>query len=505
MTQKPASKETIQRLYENMGTALSSNMSLLCSQVSSLECLEQLDENGCNNIKSLRLNIVLLRISVFSLLMNSDLSTFFRANFRTTSAPEKRFNLKHVNVITLEGYKYLFGFGKDKDNAIWSKLKKIAEQIDDAELTKDINDIEQHAKEFENSYALSADTNTRNLSIHYDIDPLMFYAFLEQIGEDNEVNRASAFFKIIETLLTFFNKYISRFQIPLICSTNNYDIDAWEKINYFPNENNKLFSELGMQITSYCDMLDNIVTDCKKVKILQEKNEIFAKNLQPVIKSIYPFLHVQLIYLDLASAIRAYLSSEYYFEKQLNLRRINVIVYEGFKHIYGYTDTEQSKSFWKQHISSILISSMDIGLTDTLTKKEKELKDLALDKDINNMQLRECSVHYRFKDKDNILPLFHALININPIIEMNKALKLLRILPDLIKLNTNSLGVLNINESEKIKLSNANIIGKFDSIIDMIEYSNFEIEKKQEMIANFNEIKNTIIALLEFKIVECKS
>jgi hypothetical protein len=44
MTQKPASEETIHRLYENMGNNFSLYVPILCSCVSSLESLEDIDE-----------------------------------------------------------------------------------------------------------------------------------------------------------------------------------------------------------------------------------------------------------------------------------------------------------------------------------------------------------------------------------------------------------------------------------------------------------------------------
>ncbi|HBN06259.1 MAG TPA: hypothetical protein DD434_10810 [Bacteroidales bacterium] len=495
MTQKPASEETIHRLYENMGNNFSLYVPILCSCVSSLESLEDIDEKEYKCIKEFKLWKIFIRLYVFSLLMDLDLSTFLRANFRTMLVPEKRFNLKYINVITLEGYKYLFGFGKDKDNAIWAKFKILAKEINDSELLTDINKIEQQAKEFENSYALSTDKDTRNLSIHYDLYPQKVYDFLIQIGEDTETNRINAFLKIIKDILPFLHKYILKFQIPLIYSTDNYNIDVREKINYFPDGNNKLFNELGAQITLYSNNLDSIVSNCKKTKIVQDKfklGETFEGRLQTIVKSIYLGVHIHFIYLDLASAIRAYLSSEYYFEKQLNLRRINIIVYEGFNHIYGYTDIEQSKSFWKQNIYSILISSTDKNLTDLLVKIERELKELAVSDDINNMQLRECSVHYRFKDRDNTLTLFNALVKTNPLIEMNKAMKLLKILPELINLNTNSISVVNSTELEKIKLSNADTIEKIDSCLMMIEQANVDPELKLKTIETINAIKKLL-------------
>lgn len=496
MAQIPASKESIQKLYENMGSNFSFFVPQLCCCVSSIESLEQIKENECENVNTLSLWKMLLRIHLFALLIDLDLSTFLRADFRYTSNPEKRCNLKYVNVITFEGYNYLFGFGKDKNNSIWQIFKILAEQINDDELIKDIDDLEQRAKEFENIYAQRKDRNKRNLSIHYDSDPLRVYNFLSQISEETETNRTNAFLKILDDLFVFVNKYILKFQIPLICSTSNYDIDIWETINHFPDNNGNLFNNLDEKLAYFGKQLDQIVALCQMPKTIPEKFNLadtLTERLQPLVESIRPGLHIFFIYLDLASAIRAYLSSEYYFEKQLNLRRINVVVYEGFKHLYGYTESEHLKSFWQQKISSILKESTNTNLTDSLTKIESELKELAADKGINNKQLRECSVHYRYKNRDNTIELFHALVKANPLIEMNKALKLLKILPELIKLNTGSIGVVYNSEHEKIKSSNNKTVAQIDFFLTMIEQANMDPENKQKILDDINKIKSLLL------------
>jgi len=496
MSQKPASKETIQKLYENMGSIFSSFVPQLCNCTSSLECLEQLNENESKYGDTLGLWKILLKLHLFSLIINLDLSTFLRADFRSASSPEKRCNLKYVNVITIEGYSYLFGFGKDKNNALWKIIKKLAEQINDEELIKDINDIEQRAKEFENIYAQRVDRGNRNLSIHYDSDPIKGHNLLSQISEDTETIRISAFLKILDDITVFINKYIQKFQIPLIYSINNYDIDIWERINHFPDKNSKLFNELDEKLVHFAEQLDSIVAQCKIPKIVQEKlslDNTFSERLQPLIESIYPGIHMFFIYLDLACAVRSYLSSEFYFEKQLNLRRINVVVYEGFKHIYGYTDGDHLKSFWQKKISSILIDSTNTNLLDLLIKIECELKELATDNGINNKPLRECTVHYRYKDRDNVVTLFHALVKSNPLIEMNKSLKLLKLLPNLFKLNTESVSFKYNLEQEKIRYSNNKTLAQIDNILSMIEQMKIDPKEKLEMANNINKIRRFLI------------
>lgn len=496
MTQKPASKETIQKLYENMGINFSSFVPQLCNCNNSLESLESLNEEKSKYPKILRLWKILLKLHQFSLITNLDLSTFLRANFRSSSNPEKRCNLKYVNVISIEGYSYLFGFGIDKTNALWEIVKKLAEQINDAELIKDIVDIEQRAKEFEIAYAQQKDRDKRNLSIHYDSNPIKIHNLLSQISEEYETIRAGGFLKVLDDITLFINKYIRKYQIPLIYSINDYGIDVWEIFNHFPDNNNNLFNELDKKLVYFAEQLENVVVHCKMPEVIQEKLQLdmtIVERLQPLVLSTFPGIHIFFIYLDLACALRAYLSSEYYFEKQLNLRRINVVVYEGFKHLYGYTESDHLRSFWHRNITSVLNDSTNTNLLDSLAKIERELKELASDNGINNEQLRECTVHYRYRERDNIVTLFHALVKSNPLIEINKSLKLLKLLPGLLKINTESVSFRYNLEQEKMKLSNNKTLAQIDGILSMIDQTKIDLDKKQEIISNINKMKNLLM------------
>ncbi|MBP1616317.1 MAG: hypothetical protein H6Q14_144 [Bacteroidetes bacterium] len=496
MSQIPATKESIQNLYDNVGSNFSCFVPILCDCVSSLESIEQFNVSETENIENNSLWKTLLKLQIFSLIINLDLSTFLRADFKTTSNPEKRFNLKYVNVITIEGYSYLFGFGKDKKNAFWNTIKNLAEQKNDNEFIADVDGVEQRAKEFENIFASREDRDNRNLTIHYDSDPIKVHSYLSQISEEKETIRTSAFLKILDDITIFIKKYIKKFQIPLICSTNNFDIDLWEKINFFPDNNNKLFNELDEKLVHFAEKLDSIVAQCEMPKLVQEKlnlDDAFSAALQPLVQTIYPGIHVFFIYLDLASTVRAYLSSESYFEKQLNLRRVNVVIYEGFKHLYGYNNSDYLQSFWHKNINVILKESTNTTQLDTLANIEHDLKALSSENDINNIQLRECSVHYRYQERDNVITLFHALIKSNPLIELNKSLKLLNILPKLLEVITESISFKYNLEQEKIKLSSNKTLAQIDNILSMIEQTKIDPEKKQQIINSIKNIRNLLL------------
>lgn len=494
MDYKPASKETIEKLYENMGSNFSLFVPLLNDYIGTLENLEQLDENESQYANYLILCKVLLKLNIISLIINLDLSTFLRANFRSTSTFEKRCNLKYVNVTIIEGYSYLFGFD-DKKNSLWRIIKNLTERISDDEFIKDINTIEQHAKNFKNTYAQRIDRDNRNLSIHYDSEPIKVYNYLTELSEDTETIRASNFLKLFEDISVFTNKYVQKYPIPLINSTSNYNIDFWEKVNYFPDENQIIFCELDGRLASFAERLDRIVAQCKLPQKVQEKlgpEYSISGEIQPLIETIYPGIHILFMYLDLSCAIRAYLSSEIYFEKQLNLRRINIVLYEGFKHIYGYSESDHTRSFWSRSISPILTKSTDKTLLDSLAEIECELKEIATDGEINNAQLRECSVHYRYKDRDNTVALFHTLIKSSPFFELNKSLKLLKLLQKLLTLNENSVNLKYILEQRDIKLSNNKTLATIDNILSMIEQQEMDSDKKQKLISVISGIKNLL-------------
>lgn len=500
MSKEPASKETIKGLYENMGNNFLLYVPLICSYVDTIESLEKINvAEAKSEPEVVMLNFwqILFRLQVFTLIANLDLSTLLRANFRTESAPEKRCNLKYINVITLEGYKYLFGYGSDEKNGIWTKFKVLAVQINDNELKSDINNFEIFIEEFKGQYTLSDDRDSRNLSVHYDQEPLKVYENLEKIGEDDEVKRTGAFLKVLDRMSVFIGKYVQKYNVPIVCRKNNYNFSLREEINISPDKDNKLFHALGNNIISFSARLNNIVSTCRKPELIKKSlnlDDLFLEELQPLINTISPGIHIHFIYSDLASAIRAYLSSEHYFEKQMNLRRINIIVYEGFKHIYGYTNDDQSRSFWYKYIYLILANSIDQNLKNSLSQIELKLNELATNTNVNNERLREYSVHYRHKDRDNIIPLFHTLLESNPLAKMNKALILIEILPKLIELNTESINVVYNIKNAKIQLSNKGTIEKLDNMLAFIKNSPASPKQKKSFIEIMDKIKNMLLS-----------
>lgn len=433
MSQKPASKQTRQILSENMGKTLSMYLPILNDCVYTYNSLVKISVDDIHTLKEKNIIVLwqnLIDLELIVAYSGLELATAIRADFRSTSFNEQRYNLKYISIVVSESYKYLLGFKGNQKNSVWGKIKKLSLQIDDEDFKKDCSKIESMLLEFGEN---ETDKNLRDIATHYDDDPMNVYNTLMAISEDNETKRASNYLAIIQEIHIFINKYIQKYQIPLfIRDKSNIKLAFWDTIDSFPDENDKIYTTVSNAIPKYSHILDSIIQNfnlLNKVKEHFDLDESALISTTHVVSVSLPSIHFLYLYIDMACAIRAYLRSEYCIEKQLNIKRLNVIIYEGFKHLYGYTDTEYDNSFWNKYIAGEIMPSADVNSAELLQRIENVLKGLSKDKTINNPNLRNLSIHYRDKKQNNIPIIYEELIKLNPILEMNNSLKLLKVLP----------------------------------------------------------------------------
>ena len=289
------------------------------------------------------------------------------------------------------------------------------------------------------------DIDNRNLAIHYDKDPFKVYEYYQSLSEDVEAKRVNKFLELIDKLVCFLSKYLNRIKIELKTNVipTSTNLPLLEQINVFTPDIHNFFDSLGKSIEIYSKNLDKMVHIRKMQNDFAERvNDKFGidkialtKNIEAIIDDMKPGILVLLIYLDLCSAIRAYLSSESYCEKQLNLRHIEVIVYEGCRHLYGFDEKQREKSFWQTKLLPALHNSNDEGIKKLLTEIQEGLEKISSDNTINNTILRVCFVHYRYMNRDNVVTLFEESEKSVAIFELNKAVLLLKILPRVLNIN----------------------------------------------------------------------
>lgn len=515
MNRQTASLDTIQNLYNNMGASINVGTLNLCRGVPIVEALKsQLESATEENEKTIELEIqfIFAQLNIFSNIIALDIATAWRANSRAESNFEKRNNLKYLAVITIEGYKYLFGKDrKDRKYTLLRRLEALAELNGDCGLKDDIEALRVCGRTFAKSFFRGQDIGVRNLTTHYDYDPIKVYNYLSSIvDEDIEAQRIGLFQVVINELNRIIVKYVTKYNLTICSNTTTYNMRAREGFNKFPDKDHNLFYRMQESISKYNKTLDKFVGSHQiptKISSDERFSKLDISEIHDIVNSIKPTIHIHFIILDIACALRAYLSSEHYMERQLNLRRINVNIYEGFKKIYGYSETEQEESFWSCHITRSLQLTTNITEVELGSLLEHRLKEIALDPSINIEEVRECLVHYRYNDRgderDNTIALFKFAFSSNVFGQFFTALKLICILPEIMKLNAHLTHKQGREYIRKAKDKRQDWTAKFNQLLQQVESSNATEDEKMESINQIKRVielaENPIEALKKFK------
>lgn len=131
---------------------------------------------------------------------------------------------------------------------------------------------------------------------------------------------------------------------------------------------------------------------------LSTEDKVFG-NIQKLLE--YRML-IALIYLDLASSMRAYLKSKYAYEERFSIRQVIVTINEGYKQIYNFVRVNENgdlvtkhrnKSYWYEDMRVIIIESLP-ELKADYDSLTKELDDYFTDNFEAIKEQRDLSVHY---------------------------------------------------------------------------------------------------------------
>ncbi|MDO5419539.1 MAG: hypothetical protein Q4F50_05695 [Bacteroides sp.] len=480
---QPASPESREALYKNMGKHIELFYPLLQKTIPIIKALQKLPTKTQED----KLVLALFELQAFIATVNLDIATFLRAEFRSEHSSEKRMNIRYINVVVIEGYKYLKAYcEEDRANAKWEQIRILARELQDLELSAGITTIDKLIAEFQKTYIHKTDIYNRNLAIHYDKNPFKIYEYYINLNEDIEVKRINNFFEIIDALICFLSKYIAKANIKLCCEEVSMitDHSLIERINSVITREHTIFGVAGRAIETYSKILNKMAMYSKMPEYFSsqigrkfniDKNAL-TKELCPIISDIKPGILVIFIYLDLCTAVRAYLTSESHYEKQLNLRHIEIIVYEGCRHLYGFDDRQRSRSFWQTALFPALQNSEDSSIKELLEQIQNGLEKISLDDTINNCLLRECFVHYRYESRDNIIALFEESEKSIAVFEFNKAKLLLEVLPKIIEVNAKILSLKNQSIKEENRKKREELITTLRMPLDKIA----DKQKKEE-------------------------
>lgn len=455
----PATPETRESLYENMGKTIEYSSPVLRKIILIKGALNPSTENIDHKVLE-----ALLSLEIFNQYFNIELASILRACFRANLPAEKRYNIKYINCVIIESYKYLYGYKSLINKSLWvSNIKPLLGIIDEQNFNQDFRILENHIVEFGKRDI--TDKDKRDLSFHYDSEPLSVYQMLMELSEEDEVQRMIRFMDLLQNISVFTLKYIKKYELQkhetiLNCTFTLSDLDI------FKNSKDTLCSTLENVINSHAERLDKFVRQQNIPGWIKQQFKDVDKEM------IIPFhqfselgkvaIQLTYIYLDLASAIRAFLTSEYTMEKQLSLKQVNTIAYEGFNKLYGLNANPEN-SFWSKYITPLVSDNTDQSLCNEYEVLSEEL--LKLKQEIKKMdEQRQLSVHYH----EGIVKVYNMLHDLNPIEEFQKALQLLNILPKVLNFCTKCLHMIELNNQANHEKRMASTYKTIDNIIDIL-------------------------------------
>jgi len=398
----------------------------------------------------------LLELQAYLLYGTIVLSVFLRASFRSSSSVEKRFNLKYIVFTTTELYKAING-----PKGIWTKLRN---SFNSDAVQPYVIDIEHKLNEFSQNYCTISDKAYRDLAVHYDKNPNKVYDFLYQLSEDIETKRASAFLAITEA----YNRLFSNLPLAIFKDDNtNEELTLTNEV-VLGDRSSEIYSLLGDEILAIAQSLNKIQHSYSLPSVVESKFGVsgIAEQMSDILDISHLGIHIHLLYLDIAVAARAFLSSESFIEKAIHLARLNLISYEGVKKIYD----NNPDSFWQKYIVDI-VSHKDQMTQDEIKGVELLLSFASEKGFFFDAEFRHNYAHIR---KGNIsrLPLLFAKIQqLDAFKELNRTLILLRILPKIMRLNKISLETAEKELDNKLKAQHQQRMQKFYELIDKLPLS----------------------------------
>lgn len=480
----PASEETRKTLYDNLGKTICELEVGLKYKLLVYEILkENINKKNSSEIEYLHYSLEYLNI--FYQFINIESFAVLRNCLKATCSFERSYNLKFINIIIVEGYKHLYGYEKNRRKSIWNKFKTLLNVIDDDEFKKDYNELNNKIKHFGEKNV--TDKYQRNFAIHYDDDPLGVYKMLIDLSEENEVQRFFKFWDLLSEVSFFALKYLNKYKDDLIRESNIQLKTPLPSIYYSLFENNKIeiYTSLEKHIEYQTENLNYYVKLLELPFFLRnyfkdndDDDFFYVNKLIEVIKVTIQLLY---LYIDLASATRAFIISDNVLEKQIAMKQMNIITYEGFNKLYGVK--ENKFSFFKSYLQPIVEMVDNDVIKIKLYQLEINLKHYKIElKSIENK--RQMSVHYH----EGVDQIYNMMQDFNPLVEFNRAKKLLDLLTRILNCSSDCATILYLKQKEFFNQKNAKVYESIDKIVKLLERS--QSSENLKLIQLLKDIKS---------------
>lgn len=479
--------EYIERLNSTLGDSLEQNsreITIWYKRLNEAYGLKKSYENP--NIDN---NITVMEIYVLVLYAIVAIATFFRGNFNSEYAAEKRLNLRYLSFASTEFYKSLFII--KKPNTLWHKLESILSIGNHASLIEIIKEVNQASLKFQANYF---DSNRRNISIHYDADLDAIYSHLCEMSEESEAKHMASLLAILNPLSLVCSSYLYS-TYPHVTTTPACPKEKYEFKKFRKDLYEYIYDITGTNLQSFAKHLDQNMQsyhliDIPKVReLLSEETHFRLSQFRECFK-LGILLHY--FYLDLGTAVRGYLRSKNYYEQQLNVIRVNVIIYEGYKKIFLPLNDDSKMSLWEKYIKIPILATTSAESSEEVDAIERILQDYSQNRNIK--KIRHNFSHFRKGNKLPVIDLWDSITTINPIEELNKALDFLKLITRIIKLSKPCLEYFSQKEHERTQ---RDLTAPLETFFSKAMNSCKTIEDKEKLHSLKNELKKMILESFE--------
>lgn len=216
-------EETAQRAFDDFGVSICFNE----RKVDEFAAILKSSESTKGTAEVAALNGV-LRTALMLGYINLDLCAACRQYLSTelTTAYEKRQAITKINIIISEGFKKIYGFENAKKKSFWNTQIRTAIGFV-GELEEEYKNIGTELETYSSDES-KFNQDMRNLSVHYDEDPIKVYDMLASLSAEDVISRCVDFQHLLVKVAEFVCKLSD---LMLVKSENKYNMKEMS----FPN------------------------------------------------------------------------------------------------------------------------------------------------------------------------------------------------------------------------------------------------------------------------------
>lgn len=494
-----ASKETLENLINNASLAVRDLYLLAKQDIAIL--------NACDDSLPPILRMVPeLRKDIEFIL--SDMYSSYRAVINAQTPIEKRLNLKNFRADMHESFKLLYGFGSMRQHTTWAKIGKKIRILSDSEKNDNYRELQELYDTITTSILAIESTeeekDNRELTYHYDDDLLKVYQnILDTNDEEKFSQRLISIMATLQDVLRFLHQIeflegIKGYQLPKvetvgisllfvqrILANKLYGNGRLREVLDHILKNSSQIDDAARLEKGMCAFKEYALSQNPLADIPEADNMINLANTQ---------LLLQIMLVDIATIVNAYVHSGSDPEYALTLRRLTITRVSTLSHLYGYSDTERSKSLW-----TLICNMIPEGCSPLISELEKIQSALEGLIDDADKKKRALYAHLMDKRKSNVPNIISGIENINLIEEFSKADALLRVTKRVQNFLKDLMDKLGKDAHEKAEASKAEMNAKFRAIREAVNNSNCPEDIRKSINEQTDKFERIINDPLSFK------